>query len=76
MNLADLRAIPTDDFISKKAADDKTQLYEALHKGVNGTAQHTVDGYVFTNESVDLLRPGRLMASTSCSAGPRMNIRR
>lgn len=60
MSLADLRAIPTDDFISKKAADDKTQLYEALHKGVNGTAQHTVDGYVFTNESVDLLRPGAL----------------
>lgn len=60
MSLADLRAIPTDDFISKKAVDDKTQLYEALHKGVNGTAQHTVDGYVFTNESVDLLRPGAL----------------
>jgi para-nitrobenzyl esterase len=60
MSLSDLRAIPTDDFISKKAADDKTQLYEALHKGVNTPAQHTIDGYVFTDESVDLLRPGVL----------------
>jgi para-nitrobenzyl esterase len=60
MTLADLRRIPTDDFISKMAADGKTQLYEALHKATNIPAQHAIDGYVFTNESIDLLRPGAL----------------
>lgn len=59
-SLADLRAIPTDDFISKKAADGKTQLYEALHQATNTPAQHTIDGYVFTDKSIDLLRPGAL----------------
>jgi len=57
MSLTDLRAIPTDDFISKTAADGKTQLYEALHKATNLPAQHTIDGYVFTDASIDLLRP-------------------
>ena len=60
MSLADLRAIPTEDLIAKKAADGKTQLYEALHQATNGTAQHTIDGYVFTDASVDLLKPGAL----------------
>jgi para-nitrobenzyl esterase len=60
MSLADLRAIPTDDFISTKAADGKTQLYEALHQATNGSAQHAIDGYVFTEASVDLLKPGAL----------------
>ncbi len=60
MSLADLRAIPSEDFIGKKAADGKTQLYEALHKATNIPAQHTVDGYVFTKDSIDLLRPHAL----------------
>lgn len=60
MSLADLRAIPTGDFISQKAADGKTQLYEALHQATNVPAQHAVDGYVFTDTSIDLLRPGAL----------------
>ncbi len=60
MSLADLRAIPTDDFISKTAADGKTQLYEALHKAANIPAQHAIDGYVFTDKSIDLLRPHAL----------------
>lgn len=59
-SLADLRAIPTDDFIAKTAADGKTQLYEALHKATNLPAQHALDGYVFTEQSVDLLKPGAL----------------
>jgi para-nitrobenzyl esterase len=60
MSLADLRAIPTDDFIGKTAADGKTQLYEALHKATNIPAQHAIDGYVFTDKSIDLLRPHAL----------------
>lgn len=60
MSLADLRAIPSDDFIRTNAADGKTQLYEALHKATNLPAQHTIDGYVFTTDSVDLLRPHAL----------------
>ena len=59
-SLADLRAIPTGDFIDKKAGDGKTQLYEALHKATNLPAQHTIDGYVFTDQSIDLLRPHAL----------------
>ncbi|WP_430245174.1 carboxylesterase/lipase family protein [Neorhizobium sp. DAR64861/K0K2] len=59
-SLADLRAIPTDDFIAKTAPDGKTQLYEALHKATNLPAQHALDGYVFTDQSVDLLKPGAL----------------
>lgn len=60
MSLADLRAIPTDDFLSKKGADGKTQLYEALHKAINIPAQHAIDGYVFPQSSIDLLRPHAL----------------
>lgn len=58
--LADLRAIPADDMITKKLSDGKTLEYDALHKAVNGMAQHTLDGYVYTKESVDLLRQGAL----------------
>jgi para-nitrobenzyl esterase len=65
MSLADLRPIPTEDFISKTAADGKTQLYEALHKAANIPAQHAIDGYVFTEKSIDLLRLTRWTGSTS-----------
>ncbi|MGK6316574.1 carboxylesterase/lipase family protein [Neorhizobium sp. DT-125] len=60
MSLADLRAIPSDDFITKTAADGKTQLYEALHKATNLPAAHTIDGYVFPQDSADLLKPHAL----------------
>lgn len=59
-SLADLRAISADDMITKKMPDGKTLVYDALHKAVNGSSQHTLDDYVFTKESVDLLRPGAL----------------
>ncbi|MET0747037.1 MAG: carboxylesterase family protein [Rhizobium sp.] len=57
--LADLRAIPANEMITKSLPDGKL-LYDALHKAVNGGAQHTLDGYVYTKDSVDLLRPGAL----------------
>ncbi|NTJ11610.1 carboxylesterase family protein [Rhizobium lusitanum] len=60
MSLAELRKIPTEDFLKKKAADGTTPLYEALHKATNAPAQYAIDGYVFPKDDFDILRPGAL----------------
>jgi para-nitrobenzyl esterase len=56
MSLADLRAVPAQEFIDKKV-DEKTSLYYAMHKAIG---QFVIDGSVFTDESVNLLRDGAL----------------
>jgi para-nitrobenzyl esterase len=61
-SLADLRAMTIDDFATNKTADGKLLIYNALHGATNTapTTPFTLDGYVFTKDSVDLLRPGAL----------------
>ena len=56
MTVADLRAVPAEEFITKKV-DEKTSLYYALHKAIG---QFVIDGSVFTPESVNLSRDGAL----------------
>jgi para-nitrobenzyl esterase len=57
MSLADLRAIPAEDWINKMAADGKTSLFSAVHAVVG---QHIIDGTIITADSANLLRPGAL----------------
>ena len=60
-SLADLRAMKVDDFVVNKTSDGKLLVYNALHGAINaGTSQFTLDGYVFTKNSVDLMKPGAL----------------
>lgn len=61
MSLADLRAIPAADYLTRKTADGKQSLYNAitgvaLARGLG----YALDGYVFTEQSVDLSRSGAL----------------
>jgi para-nitrobenzyl esterase len=55
MNLADLRAVPAEDFIKTRVGDKN--LFYALHGKIG---QHIVDGTVLTEQSVNLLRDGAL----------------
>jgi para-nitrobenzyl esterase len=61
MSLADLRAIPAEDFMTRKTPDGKQSVYDAI---TNAALAHgfgyTLDGYVFTEQSVDLTREGAL----------------
>lgn len=57
MSLADLRAIPAEDWIAKKIGDKGQSIYDAIHALVG---QYVIDGDVFTDESVNLRRPGAL----------------
>jgi para-nitrobenzyl esterase len=61
-SLADLRSITADDFADKKTPDGKLLIFNALHRAINTapSSPFTLDGYVFTKDSVDLLRPGAL----------------
>ncbi|MGV1836000.1 carboxylesterase/lipase family protein [Rhizobium rhizogenes] len=59
-SLADLRAIPADTIVTQTMSDGKTLLYDALHGAINKTSQYTLDGYVFTKDSIDLLKPDAL----------------
>jgi para-nitrobenzyl esterase len=61
MSLAELRAIPAEDYLTRMTADGKQNLYDAITGGALAKAfGYTIDGYVFTNESVDLMRDGAL----------------
>lgn len=54
MSLADLRAIPGDDWIHKEIGPDNLSIYTAIAK-LEG--QYVIDDKVFTEESVNLRRP-------------------
>jgi len=54
MTLADLRAIPTEDWIQKKIGLDQKSIYDATTK-IAG--EHIIDNNVFTETSVNLRRP-------------------
>lgn len=57
MSLKELRALPAEYFFTTKTPDATQTLYDALTKSVKG---YSLDGYVFTEESVDLTREGAL----------------
>lgn len=54
MTLAELRAIPADDWLTRKIGPEQRSIYDALTR-IAG--QHIIDGKVFTETSVDLRRP-------------------
>lgn len=60
MTLKALRAIPAEEFVTTKAADGTMLLYDALHQAATKPSAYTLDGYVFTKDSIDLLKPGAL----------------
>jgi para-nitrobenzyl esterase len=55
MSLADLRALPSDEFMHRMVDGDI--LYTALDSAVG---EFIIDGVTLTEESIDLLRPGAL----------------
>lgn len=57
MTLADLRAIPAEEFFTRKVGADSTLLYYEIHNSIGGAV---IDGVSLTKESVDLFRPGAL----------------
>lgn len=59
MSLADLRAVPAEDFLTTKVGEEQTMLFAAFDAAA-ATPAWTLDGVAFTEESVDLLRPGAL----------------
>jgi para-nitrobenzyl esterase len=57
MSVADLHAIPADEWIQKKIGPDGKSIYDAVHSVVG---QYVIDNSVFTGESVNLRRNGVL----------------
>ncbi len=55
MTLEELRALPAEYFMNTKTADGSETLFNALN--TRGTV---LDGYVFTEESIDLMKDGAL----------------
>jgi para-nitrobenzyl esterase len=61
MSLAELRAIPAEEFMTRMTPDGKKSVYDAVTKAALAHGLGcTLDGYVFTEESVDLKRKGAL----------------
>ncbi|CAN7721482.1 carboxylesterase family protein [Rhizobium rhizogenes] len=58
-SLADLRALSASTFLSPWR-DGKETLYTTLHDATVRAQFYTVDGYTFTKESIDLMRPHAL----------------
>ena len=57
MTLAELRAIPAEDFLIRRTPDGSSSLYDAISTICKW---YTLDGYAFTEESVNLLNAGTL----------------
>ncbi|NTF83956.1 carboxylesterase/lipase family protein [Rhizobium rhizogenes] len=57
--LADLRALSASTFLSSWR-DGRETLYTTLHDATVRAQFYTVDGYVFTKDSIDLMRPHAL----------------
>lgn len=61
MSLADLRAVPAEEFLTRTVGEGEEQasLFNAFDAAA-ATPAWTLDGVAFTEESIDLLRPGAL----------------
>lgn len=57
LTIEELRAIPGEEFITGKTADGESTIFWGLNGAVTG---YTLDDYVFTEQSIDLLAPGAL----------------
>ena len=57
LTIEELRAMPGEDFITGMTADGTNTIFWGLNSAVTG---YTLDGYVFTEESINLLTPGAL----------------
>ena len=57
LTIEELRAMPGEDFITGMAADGENTIFWALNNALTGL---TLDGVVFTEESIDLMAPGAL----------------
>ena len=57
ITLADLRAIPAEEFFTRKVGADSSLLYYAINDAIGGAV---IDGVSLTTESVDLFRTGAL----------------
>ena len=57
MTLEELRAVPAEDFLIRRTPDGSASLYDAISKICKW---YTLDGYVFTEESINLLKAGAL----------------
>jgi para-nitrobenzyl esterase len=60
MSLDELRALPAEYYMTTKTADGTQTLYDALTIASLQGGGYILDGYVFTEESVDLMRDGAL----------------
>lgn len=60
MSLDELRALPAEYYMTTKTADGTQTLYDALTAASLQGGGYILDGYVFTEESVDLMRDGAL----------------
>ena len=62
MSLEELRALPAEYFMTTKTADGTKTLFEALTAAAlpNANGAFVIDDYVFTEESVNLMRDGAL----------------
>ena len=61
MTLEELRAIPAEDYLTRMTKDGKQTLYDAITSAaLNEGSAYALDGYVFTDRSIDLLRPMEL----------------
>jgi para-nitrobenzyl esterase len=60
MSLDELRSLPAEYFMTTKTADGTETLYDALTEASLQGGGYILDGYVFTEESVDLMREGAL----------------
>jgi para-nitrobenzyl esterase len=57
MTLEELRTVPAEEFLIRRTPDGSASLYDAISQIAKW---YTLDGYVFTEESVDLLNAGAL----------------
>lgn len=60
MSIDELRALPAEYFMTTKTADGTQTIYDALTAASLQGGGYIVDDYVFTEESVDLMRDGAL----------------
>ncbi len=61
MSVAELRAISPDELLTRKTPDGKLTIFDAItNAAIANNLGYTLDGYVFTEESVDLMRNGAL----------------
>jgi len=61
MSVADLRAIKPEELLTRRTPDGKQTIFDAITNSIMAdNLGYTLDGYVFTEQSIDLMRKGAL----------------